>query len=48
MLRRVYSVGEVTGYLRDLLEGDALLGNIWVRGRSPTASIIPPAIFTLP
>ena len=32
MLRRVYSVGEVTGYLRDLLEGDALLGNIWVRG----------------
>ncbi len=32
MLRRVYSVGEVTGYLRDLLEADALLGNIWVRG----------------
>ena len=32
MLRRVYSVGEVTEYLRDLLEADALLGNIWVRG----------------
>jgi exodeoxyribonuclease VII large subunit len=32
MLRRIYSVGEVTGYLRDLLETDALLGNIWIRG----------------
>ena len=32
MLRRVYSVGEATGYLRDLLDADPLLGNIWVRG----------------
>jgi exodeoxyribonuclease VII large subunit len=32
MLRRIYSVGEATGYLRDLLEADSLLGNIWIRG----------------
>ncbi len=32
MLRRIYSVGEVTGYLRDLLEADALLNNVWIRG----------------
>lgn len=31
-LRRIYSVGEVTGYLRDLLEADPLLGNVWIRG----------------
>jgi exodeoxyribonuclease VII large subunit len=32
VLRRIYSVGEVTGYLRDLLEADPLLNNIWIRG----------------
>jgi exodeoxyribonuclease VII large subunit len=32
VLRRIYSVGEVTGYLRDLLEADPLLGNVWIRG----------------
>lgn len=32
VLRRIYSVGEVTGYLRNLLEEDLLLSNIWIRG----------------
>lgn len=32
VLRRIYGVGEVAGYLRDLLEADALLNNLWVRG----------------
>jgi len=32
VIRRIYSVGEATGYLRDLLEADALLNNIWIRG----------------
>lgn len=32
VLRRIYSVGEATGYLRDLLEADPLLNNIWIRG----------------
>ncbi|MDN5376600.1 MAG: exodeoxyribonuclease large subunit, partial [Thermacetogenium sp.] len=30
--RRIYRVGEVTGYLRDLLEADPLLNDLWVRG----------------
>ncbi len=32
VIRRIYSVGEATGYLRDLLEADALLNSIWIRG----------------
>ncbi|HAA90462.1 MAG: Exodeoxyribonuclease 7 large subunit [Thermoanaerobacterales bacterium 50_218] len=32
VVRRIYSVGEVTSYLRNLLDGDPLLSNIWVRG----------------
>ena len=29
---RIYSVGEVTGYLRDLLESDSLLADLWISG----------------
>lgn len=32
VLRRVYKVGEVAGYLRNLLEADTLLNDLWVRG----------------
>ncbi len=32
VVRRVFTVGEVTAYLRGLLEEDPLLSNIWVRG----------------
>lgn len=32
MLRRVYRVGEIAAHIRDLLECDTLLSDVWVRG----------------
>ncbi len=29
---RIYSVGEVTGYLREFLEADSLLADLWING----------------
>ncbi len=32
VLRRIYRVGEITGYIRNLLESDSLLSDLWIRG----------------
>ncbi len=32
VLRRIYRVGEITGYIRTLLESDSLLSDLWIRG----------------
>ena len=35
---QVYSVARITGYLRDILESDALLADIWISGEVSNAS----------
>lgn len=49
MEERIYSVGELNNYIKNLLDSDPVLGRVCVHGGScQTIKCIPPATIILP
>lgn len=44
----IYSVSQVNAYIKNMFSQDFALNRISIKGRYPTASTTPPAIFILP